>query len=356
MSQSTRPEIEGHDIEGPGGEGLFGLEVPLDRAGVVVVPVPFEATTSYGRGTANGPAAVLTASRQIDLFDLETGTPYEAGIAMAPIDPRVVAWNEEACALAEEVIASGGADAPGASAEVRRAAARVGELGDELNAWLGGCVRALLDQGRMVGVLGGDHSVPFASIEAHAQRWPGLGILHVDAHADLRDAYEGFTWSHASIMRNVAARVPGVKRFVGVGYRDLSASEQQILADDPRFSAFPDPLLRRELQRGCPWAELLREIVEPLPEKVYVSFDIDGLDPALCPHTGTPVPGGLSWAEGTSLLRAVAESGREIVGFDLCEVAPDPSGASEWDANVGARMLYKLIGFALCSRAGRGVG
>lgn len=340
--------LDREDVEGAGGEGLFGLGTPLAEAGVVIVPVPFEATTSYGRGTARGPAAILEASDQIDLFDLETGRPYEAGIALLPIDPQVEAWNEEASAEALRVIAA--AHGEGDLDEAGRAAAlaRVAEIQVELNAWLKAQVSEWLDRGRLVGVLGGDHSVPFAAIEVLAERHPGLGILHVDAHADLRLAYEGFTWSHASILRNVADRIPGVATVVGVGYRDLCESEQDILTGDERFSAFPDPLLRRELQRGCPWNDLLREIVEGLPSKVYVSFDVDGLDPSLCPHTGTPVPSGLSWSEATSLLRAVAESGREIVGFDLCEVAPDPQ--SEWDQNVGARLLYKLIGYALCSR------
>jgi agmatinase len=333
---STHPQV---DVEDPGGEGLYGLGVPPQEAGAVVIPVPFEATASYGQGTARGPAAILEASHQIDLFDLETGTPYEAGIAMLDPDPEVVALNEEACALAKR-----------AQEGETGLCAQVDALQERLNVWLGAEVRQWLERGRLVGVVGGDHSVPFASIQAHAEAWPGLGILHVDAHADLRQAYEGFTWSHASIMHNVRERIPDVSCVVGVGYRCLAASEQRILTSDPRFHAFPDPLLRRELQRGCPWDALLREIIAPLPETVYVSFDIDGLDPALCPHTGTPVPGGLGWAEATSLLRAVAESGREIVGYDLCEVAPGPPGTSDWDANVGARLLYKLIGFAYCSR------
>ncbi|MBL4850612.1 MAG: agmatinase family protein [Planctomycetes bacterium] len=340
--------MDREEVEGAGGEGLFGLGTPLESAGVLIVPVPFEATTSYGRGTARGPAAILEASDQLDLFDLETGRPYEAGIALLPFDPQVAAWNEEASALAQRVIAASHGEGELDEAERRASLARVEAIQVELNAWLRATVTRGLDEGRLVGVLGGDHSVPFAAIEVLAERHPGLGILHVDAHADLREAYEGFTWSHASILRNVADRIPGVATIVGVGYRDLCESEQDILTHDSRFTALLDPVLRRELQGGRSWDALLSEIVAPLPDKVYVSFDIDGLDPSLCPHTGTPVPGGLSWSEATSLLRAVAESGREIVGFDLCEVARDPSG--EWDQNVGARLLYKLIGYALSSR------
>lgn len=327
--------------------GIFGLDSTPDDARVVLVPVPFEATVSYGGGASRGPAAILEASRQVDLFDLETGRPYAQGIAMLPESEEVRAWNEQAKVLAAPVIEAGGC---GDDPALREACAKVTALGDKVNAWLEGQVSGLLERGKLVGVIGGDHSVPFAAIAAHAKRYPGLGVLHVDAHADLRDAYEGFRWSHASIMWNVRELVPDVSRVVGVGFRDLSEEEHGILTTDPRFEAFHDPWLRRRLQEGTPWAEVTTEVVSRLPQHVYVSFDIDGLDPVLCPNTGTPVPGGLSFAEATALFRAVVESGRQIVGFDLVEVAPDPSGASEWDGNVAARLLYKLIGFALRSQ------
>jgi len=335
-------------IEEPGGEGLFGLETPLADAGVVVVPAPFEATVSYGRGTAGAPAAILAASNQLDLFDLETGRPYEAGIALLPEEPRVAAWNREASAAARRVIEAGGV-----SADPQRAAdaAAVDARAEQLNAWLDEVVSGLLADGKRAPVLGGDHSVAFAAIRAHARRFPGLGLLHIDAHADLRVAYEGFRWSHASVLHNVRREVPEVARVVGFGYRDLAESEHAILEEDPRFCPYYDPAVRRRLLAGETWAEVVSEAIAHLPAQVYVTFDVDGLDPALCPHTGTPVPGGLSFAEATSLLAAVVESGRRIVGFDLCEVAPDPSGASDWDVNVGARLLYKLIGFMLRSEA-----
>lgn len=326
--------------------GVYGLDATPADARVVLVPVPFEATVSYGGGASRGPAAILEASRQVDLFDLETGRPYAQGIAMLPEAPEVLAWSDEARRLAEPVIAAGG---PGDDPALLAACAQVDALGDRVNAWLEAQVEPLLAQGKLVGIIGGDHSVPFASIAAHARRHPGLGVLHVDAHADLRRAYEGFRWSHASIMWNVREHLPDVAKVVGVGFRDLSEEEHAILTDDERFEAFHDPWLARRRQEGAPWAEVLAEVVARLPQEVYVSFDIDGLDPVLCPNTGTPVPGGLSFAEATSLFRAVAESGRRIVGFDLVEVAPDPTGRSEWDGNVAARLLYKLIGFALRS-------
>ena len=190
----------------------------------------------------------------------------------------------------------------------------------------------------------------FGAIAAHARRHPGLGILHIDAHADLRQAYEGFERSHASVMANVLDRLDGVARLVQVGIRDISAPEYERSQKDPRVVTHLDPVLSDRVFAGASWASLCDEIVAALPQEVYVSFDIDGLDPTLCPNTGTPVPGGLSFAEACALLREVVSSGREIVGFDLCEVAPDPRGESEWDGNVGMRVLYKLAGFALASR------
>lgn len=330
-------------VEGPGGEGLYGLGTAVDDAGVIIVPVPFEATVSYGAGTAGGPGAILSASNQVDLFDLETGRPYAAGIAMLPASPLVVASNAEARAAAETVIAAGGVESDPALAAL---AATVDAHSESVAAWLDATVTEHLAKGKLVGVVGGDHSVAYGSIAAHARHTPGMGILHVDAHADLRSAYEGFRWSHASIFANVRDHLD-VGAVVGVGYRDLAESEHRILEGDPLFHPFYDPWLRSRLQEGTPWAEVVADVVSRLPQQVYVSFDVDGLDPALCPHTGTPVPGGLSFPEATSLLKAVVQTGREIVGFDLVEVAPGPD---DWDANVGARLLYKLIGFSLLSR------
>ncbi|RMG15837.1 MAG: arginase [Planctomycetota bacterium] len=333
------------NVEAPGGDGLFGLDVPPHEAGVVVLPVPFEATVSYRAGTAQGPAAILAASQQLDLFDLETGEPWRAGIAMLPAHPRLGDWNARARSRAVEVLAAGGVDAAPALADV---AAEVDALCARVHEWVRQEVGRELEAGRLVAVVGGDHSVAYGSIAAHAERCPDLGVLHVDAHADLRRAYAGLRWSHASIFHNVLEDLD-VAALVGVGYRDLAASEQRRIAEDPRITALSGPELWARLHDGEAFRALADEVVSRLPESVYVSFDVDGLEPALCPHTGTPVPGGLTFAQATGLLAAVVRSGRRIVGFDLCEVAPGPDG-DEWDGNVGARLLYKLVGFALKSR------
>ena len=328
--------------------GIFGLPHSADEARVVLVPVPFEATTSYASGTAGGPRAILAASRQVDLFDVETRRPYEVGIAMLPESAEVRAWNETARGAARRVIEVAGD--VGADPALRGALAQVNELSARLDAHLQAEVERQLERGKIVGTVGGDHGAVFGAMAAHAGRFAGLGVLHLDAHADLRHAYEGFAGSHASIMDNVCSRLPGVLRLVQVGVRDLCQEEnERIAASAGRIRTFFDADLARQRFAGATWEQQVERIVGELPGKVYVSFDIDALDPALCPHTGSPVPGGLSFHEASYLLGAVARSGRRIVGFDLVEVAPDPGGG-EWDANVGARLLYKLIGWTLVSQ------
>jgi agmatinase len=324
--------------------GIYGLPFTPEESQVVVVPVPFEATTSYGGGTSKGPAAVLEASRQVDLHDHETGRPYAAGIAMLDVPKNVTRWNREARAIAKIVIDKGGV----VDRKTRAAATRVNAFSEKVNAWVYDTTRKLLGAGKMPVILGGDHAVPFGAIRAYAEKYPGLGILHLDAHADLRDAYEGFTWSHASIFHNVMTRLDAVAKLVQVGVRDLGQAENQMIAtSNGRIVTFFDPDLAARKDEGVPFARIADEIVAQLPSDVYLSWDIDGLDPTLCPGTGTPVPGGLSWNEAIALLRAIKRSGKRIVGLDLCEVSP---GETEWDANVGARLLYKMIGFALLTR------
>jgi agmatinase len=333
--------LDSFDPDAPAsGDGLFGLPHTPDEAAVVVIPVPFEATASYRRGTRDAPDAVLEASRQVDLHDLETGEPWRAGIAMEPVDPRFAAWNDEAQTDALAVIANGGAD-PG---DAERAA-RVDAIMRKMNALVRDRTAAVLARGRIPAILGGDHSVPFGAIEAAAAKYPGIGLLHVDAHADLRDAYEGFTWSHASIMHNVMTRIADVGYCVQVGIRDIGAAERAFTREHERMSTYYAPEIAWEIAGGEPFRRMVNRMIEPLPENVWITFDIDGLDPALCPSTGTPVPGGLSWDQALVLLRVLGTSGRRIVGFDLNEV-----GGAEWDAIVGARLLYKLAGWALASR------
>lgn len=328
--------------------GIYGLPADPATARVHVIPVPFDATTSYRKGAARGPAAILQASRQVELNDLMMGKPYTQGICMLPADPRITQANEQAGARADRIIAVGGAI--GNDRSLAKDLARVNEIGAEINAIVRRATKSVLDAGKLPAIVGGDHSAPFGAIQAASERFPGLGVLHFDAHADLREAYEGFEWSHASIMHNVVSRLEGVSVLAQVGIRDLGEREhERILGSKGRIRTLFDTEWARARLEGFNLRELVRKRLEPLPENVYVSFDVDGLEPALCPNTGTPVPGGLSWHEAMLWIEELSRSGRRVVGIDLNEVNPGPGDpeVDSWDAIVGARLLYRLIGAAV---------
>ena len=346
MPLPSRGAVPAFDPSGPSlPGGIFGLPHSPEDAAVVLVPVAWEATTSYRRGTAAAPEAIVRASAQVDLHDLECGEPFSAGIAMLPPDPAIAARHAEAAEAGLAVIAawSRGEEPPADTlACTNRHTAW-------LNEWVRAEVTRWLGRDKLVGVVGGDHGVSFGAVAACVEHFGSIGLLHIDAHADLRERYEGFSDSHASIMHNVMTKLPAVERLVQVGVRDLCAEELAFIADSAgRVVSFFDRDLAAASFRGEPFAAVCERIVAALPRQVYVSFDIDGLDPSLCPHTGTPVPGGLGFREAVFLLGALVDSGRRIVGFDLVEVAPGP-GDDEWDCNVAARLLYKLVGFALRS-------
>jgi agmatinase len=266
---------------------------------------------------------------------------------MLPESADLRAWNNEARLLAEGIIEAGGNIA--GDAELESALAQVNAISARINDVVYLDTKRLLSQGKIVGLIGGDHATPFGAIRAYAETFPGLGILHVDAHADLRHAYEGFEHSHASIMENVTRLIPGVSKLLQVGIRDFCEEEITRIAESQgRITTLFDVQLARGRMQGR-LLDVFAQAVGKLPRDVYVSFDIDGLDPALCPNTGTPVPGGLSLLEASALVGMIAQSGRRIVGFDLNEVAPGEEG-DEWDGNVGARLLYKLIGWTLISQ------
>jgi agmatinase len=332
------------------GSGIFGLPHSSDEALVVLLPVPWEATTSYGGGASEGPRAILEASRQVDLFDLDVDRPYQHGIHMLPIPADIAAWNVDGKAKAAQVIEQGGAgDDPALAAALRE----VNDLSDKVNDRVEEEVAKLFAAKKLVGVVGGDHSVPFGALRATAKHLKRpFGVLHFDAHSDTRDAYEGFAHSHASIMHNVLARIPEVEKLVQVGIRDVCEAEVGFCdSQGDRVAVFYDRSISLRKMEGEPFRQIAREIAAALPNLVWVSFDIDGLDPRYCPHTGTPVPGGLELQEAIAVIREVVRAGKKIVGFDLNEVAPNPSDeADEWDGNVGARLLYKLVGFMLASQ------
>ena len=336
----------------PNGVGVdngnyFSLPCTAEESDLVLLSAPWDVTVSYGAGAAYAPDAMIGASSQLDLFDAAAPDQWRRGIATAPVDYALQERSQRLRGDAEKVIDhlehGGSADDDAVSRKIRR----VNEGCTEMNENLYRQASEWLDRGKLVGLVGGDHSTPYGVIRAIAERHEGAGILPIDAHCDLRGRYEGFEFSHASIMHNVLRDFPQVARIVEVGVRDFCDAEYRRAQSDPRIEMFDDRRLAEAAFEGISWAEQCRRIVECLPREVYVSFDIDGLSPDCCPHTGTPVPGGLTFREACFLLESVVRSGRRIVGFDLVEVVPKYE--ERMDEIVGARMLYKLCGLTLKS-------
>lgn len=327
------------------GSGIFGLPCGRATSRVVLLSAPYDATTSYRPGTAGGPSAILQASHQVDLHDGRYGAIHKQGIWL---DDESGSVDEiRSLSVRASVRSRGIVERGGATEEDRADLDDVDATGARVEEIVRGFASAAMREQKVPGVLGGEHAVSLGAIRASAESGE-VGVLQVDAHMDFRESYEGFRWSHASVMHNVMTTTPGVSVIVQVGIRDFGAAEAAFGRSlGERCRTHFDDDWKDRVASGERYLDLCRRAIDALPGRVHVSFDIDGLDPSLCPHTGTPVPGGLSFHEAATLLHAVRESGRRIVGFDLVEVAPGPDPAEpDWDANVGARLLYKLCGAA----------
>lgn len=324
--------------------GIFGLPSNEDNALVVIIPVNWELTVSYGSGTFSGPEAVKVASLQMDLHHHDFPLLWKKGIWMDEF-PRhfkvLHAGLRKDARIIIEAIEKGILDEN--RPKYKEIYDRIRKANEDLRFWLSNRIAYWREQGKIVGLLGGDHSIPLG-YHLYLSDKEKYGVLQVDAHLDLRNSYEGFKYSHASIFYN-ALEFDALEKLVQVGIRDYCEEEAKMVKANPgRIKVFYDRDTRKKLFEGSTWKDISDEIIAELPDRVYVSVDIDGLDPKLCPNTGTPVPGGLQFEELMYLLNRLKASGKEIVGFDLCEVAP---GDDEWDGNVGARVLYQLIGLAV---------
>lgn len=323
---------------------VFGLPFSIDHAEIVIVPVPWEVTVSYHTGTARGPHAILQASSQVDLFVKEIPDAWKLGIAMQPIPQTLLDESNKLRELSAPYIKSIEEGTP--IDPNHPVLQKINEASENLNIYVKSTTQKFLKEGKLVGLLGGDHSTPLGFIRALGERYDRFGILQLDAHADLRKAYEGFTYSHASIMYN-ALKLPAVNRLVQVGIRDFCEEEIQVIERSMgRVVTFFDEDIKAAQYEGKSWDSICDQIIAQLPELVYISFDIDGLDPKLCPNTGTPVAGGFEFHQITHLIKKVVKANKRIIGFDLNEVAP---GNTDWDANVGARMLYQLCNWMAVS-------
>ncbi|MBN8879097.1 MAG: agmatinase family protein [Sphingobacteriales bacterium] len=327
---------------------IFGLPTSEDDAKLVIVPVPWEVTVSYGAGTARAPEAIFKAALQVDLFDSEVPEGWKQGYYMRPVDRKLLMKSDYLRKEAElyiDYISRG--EEVSANQFMSKTIKEVNEGGEFLKQWVYDQTKVLLNKGKLVGILGGDHSVSLGYFKSIAEKHDNFGILQVDAHCDLRVAYEGFTYSHASIMYNALAEIPQLSKLVQVGVRDYGGDEWEYLKqNNGRITTYFDRDIKYRQYEGENWKQIAEEIVSKLPQKVFISFDIDGLDRKLCPHTGTPVPGGFETEEVFYLFRKVIESGRTIIGFDLTEVGISDT---DWNANVGARVLFKLCNLLVAS-------
>ncbi|MDR0694689.1 MAG: agmatinase family protein [Prevotellaceae bacterium] len=326
-----------NDIGQPNGN-YFALPYSPDEAELALISVPWDVTVSFRSGASRAPQAILETSAQVDLFDADVPEAWNIKIGTVPLNEQLVADNKKFRELAEKIIIT--LERGVAPETVTDKLEKVNAACAAMNDYVYRETQKQLEAQRIPAIIGGEHSVPLGALRALSGAYSDFGILHIDAHADLRKAYEGFTYSHASIMYN-ALQSGSVKRLVQVAVRDYCFDEAERMQHDGRITVFPDMLLHEAAFNGKTWAAQTAEILQPLPQKVYVSFDIDGLSPDYCPNTGTPVPGGLSYAQAVYLLKQLVLSGRRIIGFDLCETAPDAN-----DANIASRLLFKLCCYA----------
>jgi agmatinase len=320
---------------------IFGLPFTEDDARLVILPVPWEVTVSYGAGTSRACEHVFRASMQVDLYDDESDNAWRQGLYMRQPDKKVLMKSDYLRKEAELYINfTSKGEVVEQNTFMCKSLKEINEGSHQLNKWVYEQTRTLLDQGKLVGLLGGDHSTPLGYFKAIAEKHGDFGILQIDAHCDLRQCYEDFVYSHASVMYNALKEIPQLKRLVQAGVRDYSEQEWEYIRNsDYRVITYFDKDIKERLYEGQAWKQIAEEIVNHLPEKVYISFDIDGLDPKLCPNTGTPVHGGFEAEQVFYLIRKIIQSGRKFIGFDLVEIG---TGESDWDANVGARILWKL--------------
>jgi agmatinase len=314
---------------------IFGLPFTEEESKVIILPVPWEVTVSYGAGTARAAEHIFKSSMQVDLLDTEGNSGWKQGFFMKEIDKKLLLKEAE---LYIDYI-SQGAELT-SNKFMCKSVKEINEGSNFLNNWVYEQSKALLDQEKIVGLLGGDHSTPLGLMKALAEKHGEYGIIQIDAHCDLRVKYEGFTYSHASIMYNALNEIPAIAKLVQVGIRDYCEQEWEYICDSNfRVITYFDKNIKERLFEGQNWKSITNEIIQHLPQKVYISFDIDGLDRKLCPNTGTPVPGGFESEEIIYLFKKIKESGRELIGFDLVEIGV---GQTDWDSNVGARILWRL--------------
>ena len=320
---------------------VFGLPFTEEEARLIILPIPWEVTVSYNAGTARAPEHIFNSSLQVDLYDADVPDGWKQGFFMRPFDKKVLMKSDYLRKEAELYINYiSHAEIVADNKFMCKSLKEINEGSTFLNNWVFERTKELLDQGKLVALLGGDHSTPLGFFKAIAEKHGDFGILQIDAHCDLRKGYEGFDYSHASIMYNALEEIPQLQKLVQVGVRDYCSEEVAYIdTNKNRIVTYFDKDIKERQYEGETWKQIVDEMIGHLPDKVYISFDIDGLDPKLCPHTGTPVQGGFETEQVFYIFKKLIASGRKFIGFDLNEVGVSHD---EWDENVGARCLFKL--------------
>ena len=329
---------------------IFSLPFPEEDARLVILPVTWEVTVSYTAGTARAPDHILNASLQVDLFDADYRDAWKQGFYLRPCDKKVLMKSDYLRKEAELYINYIAQDEIVADNKFMcKTLKEINEGSIFLNTWVYEQTKELMNQGKLVGLLGGDHSTPLGFYKAIAEKYEDFGILQIDAHCDLRKAYLALKYSHASIMYNALEEIPQLKKLVQVGVRDFCDEEfDYMVSSGERIITYFDKNIKERQYDGETWKNIADEIINHLPQNVFISFDIDGLDPKLCPHTGTPVQGGFETEQIFYLFKRLMQSNRKLIGFDLVEVGVSHS---EWDENVGARCLFKLCNMLVAANS-----
>jgi len=344
------PDLSSFDPNSAGNpnNNVFGLPFSEEDARLVILPVPWEVTVSFGSGTARSAEQIMRASLQVDLFDPDVPEGWKEGFYMRETDRKILLKSDYLRKEAElyiDYISKG--DIVEDNQFMRKTLKEVNEGSYFLNNWVYHQTKELLEKGKLVALLGGDHSTPLGFMKAIAEKHGDFGIIQIDAHCDLRESYEGFVYSHASIMFNALKEIPQLQKLVQVGIRDYSSGEQELISQNSgRIKTYFDRDIRVRQYEGESFRQIVDEMVDHLPQKVYISFDIDGLDPKLCPNTGTPVQGGFETEQVFYIFDRIRKKGKQIIGFDLSEVS---TSENYWDANVGARVLFKLCNLMIAS-------
>lgn len=327
---------------------IFGLPFTEEGARLIILPVPWEVTVSCGSGTARSPEHIFKASMDVDPFDPDVPNSPEKGFFMREPERKLLTKSDYLRKEAELYInfTSQGRDI-NQNRFMNKSLKEINAGNNMMNAWVYEQTKELLNQDKLVALLGGDHSTPLGFYKALGEKYSSFGILQIDAHCDLKKSDEDFLYSYASVMYNALEEVKQIEKLVQAGIRDYSEQEWNYVRDsNNRVVTYFDYAIKERLMEGETWKNIAEEIVNQLPQQVYISFDVAGLDPKLCPHTGAPVFGGFQAEQVIYLFKKVIDSGRKLIGFDLVETGV---GEGNYDAKVSAKLLWKMCNFLMQS-------